>query len=127
MTKLPEHIRDVHEQLKETCDICGKVVAQRSILKHKEVHNKIECTACGKYFTETFLRLIHRTRCKKSDKFADEKVTVKCEICGKLVDRRSIRSHKEIHNKVECTECGEYFTDSYLRLRHPKQCKKTKK
>ena len=56
---------DVHDKVTEKCDICGKIVAERSIKKHKELHNKVQCTACGGYFTETFLRLKHPKRCKK--------------------------------------------------------------
>jgi ribosomal protein S27E len=97
-------------------------VGKRSILIHKELHSKIECKECGQYFTETYLKR-HRPRCLKIRKCAVEKATVKCEICGKVVGERGLKSHKELHNKVECTTCGEYFTETFLRLKHPKQCK----
>ena len=70
-SKLSQHITDIHEKIIEECDICGKMVARRSIFKHKELHNKVECTACGLFFTDTFLRLKHPKRCenRKINKF----------------------------------------------------------
>ena len=54
-------------------------------------------------------------------------LTETCGICGKVVAKHGMIKHRETHNKVECKECGHYFTDSDLRLRHLKKCKKSKK
>ena len=108
------HIKDVHDKVTEKCDICGIIVAARSIIKHKETHNKVECKDCGLYFTETILRLRHPKRCGKK---RENNVSVKsldnyprsgkCEICGKCFAK--LRQHiMEVHEKVTetCEICG---------------------
>ena len=44
-----------------------------------------------------------------------------------MVEILRIVKHRETHNKVECQECGNYFTETVLRLRHWKQCTKIRK
>jgi hypothetical protein len=82
-----------------------------------KIHQATNCDICGKYFANLgqHIRDVH------------EKLTEKCDICGKVVMARSMDKHKEVHNKVECKECGEYFTETILRLRHPKHCAKMRK
>lgn len=56
---LREHMRIRHIQKPETCNICGKVSAnKKALMKHKKFHfieerEKFKCNSCGRGFRDS--------------------------------------------------------------------------
>ena len=122
-----------------------KYTYEKSYLKHLKVHNIYTCIKCKEEFTSEEALKSHvessHTKVVKKKYFIDREVTCEpcdehfenldalskhniekhnirgdpCQICGKYLQRTSMRNHVEkIHNvetarKYTCTECGKVY------------------
>ena len=120
---LQKHKERIHNPRNETieCETCHKIMSKDYYLKeHRMMHStkKFDCTKCEKSFETQRMVYCHR-------RAVHEKVLIECEECGKLVNKLSIKDHRESHEiekmkKVKCTGCNQDFNPKYLN-KHIKQ------
>ncbi|XP_063437331.1 zinc finger protein 808-like isoform X2 [Mytilus trossulus] len=92
------------------CLICGKELANSSILKrHIRIHTGVrpyECSLCHKRFTQSNDLTAHMRSHTGSRPF-------KCEVCGKgFTQRQNVKKHMLTHTgekNYECEHCGKRF------------------
>ncbi|CAH1802284.1 unnamed protein product [Owenia fusiformis] len=145
---IDEYIVELKEELKITCHICNKVIANKYQLrihiknKHSE-DQKLRCDECGKLCKnklnlDAHKRASHRQdkpicdTCGKSFSSRDNlKVHVAnvhqelemaiCDICKKEVRKRNLAKHKARHEaspKYKCDYCGREQLDKANAQRH---------
>ena len=104
---LDKHIRQVHQMIRERCDLCKKSVTN---LKHhiKVIHENIRdfiCPECSKKFqTRTHLKL-HVSRVHIG-------LQEECPECGKMV--KHLKSHMNVHTRKEIDK-PKPFSDIFLK------------
>lgn len=92
------------------CLICGKELANGSILKrHIRIHTGVrpfQCSLCNKRFTQSNDLTAHMRSHTGSRPF-------KCEVCGKgFTQRQNVKKHMLTHTgekNFECAVCGKRF------------------
>lgn len=107
---------ETKEKNQSECNICGKVLNIRSVMRHKVlIHNL--CIICTKLFSSKSDLNIHSLSCKKPSK--DETRT--CEICNEILksDKKYNVHMETMHNpnepriingRYECDLCSKLFT-----------------
>lgn len=101
------------------CLICGKQLANSSILKrHKRIHTGVrpyQCSLCNKRFTQSNDLTSHMRAHTGSRPF-------KCEVCGKgFTQRQNVKKHMTTHTgekKHECTICNKKFSRKHHMQEH---------
>ena len=129
------HVRNIHENVKQLCDLCGESYNQRGGLKkhktqkhedeineqHKGEGSPLSCTICEKVlFTlellKDHLQFIHnlnkdeiKNNCTQNEERTSKPLI--CELCnGKFNYRASLKNHiKVVHDGLKdfvCDQCG---------------------
>ena len=122
---LKNHVRAVHERIKDVCEQCNKEFADRSNLKKhiRIVHEKVryKCDQCDKDFKHqpalsTHMRSLHEGIIKEK-KF-------ECEQCGeKYMSAASLKQHTESKHlgiKYTCEKCGKKVSSRSTLVLHEK-------
>ncbi|XP_058476265.1 zinc finger protein 287-like isoform X1 [Solea solea] len=120
---LKKHQRGSHV-IRFPCQICGKLLSQSSVVRHKLIHTgerPYKCTVprCDKNFrsgTEVKIHiLLHHT----------SERPFKCNVCGKGFIRLGfLNEHTKIHSGEKtfvCPVCGKAFLKLYLMRAHKKK------
>ena len=98
------------------CEICGVMITERHIYRHKKTHKKpsltdidLHCPKCNSLFESLFQLKIHVKRHhESSDK-------LQCKFCSKLLSSKAtldihvLKCHSEKEAKFECFECKKKF------------------
>ena len=121
---LKNHVKMVHERIKDKCEECDKEFADRSNLKKhiRVIHEKFryKCDQCEKEFKQkqalsSHVRTFHEG---KKDK------NYECEHCGeKYKLMQNLKQHNESKHlgiKYTCEKCGKKFTSRNTLFMHEK-------
>ena len=120
--KLRNHLEQVHNKVRKTCNICFKEVSYGSLKRHiKSVHEKakIFCQFCSRPFAYG-----NEISLKRHIETIHEGKRFNCEVCSKkLSSSFSLRNHtKSIHEKgtkmFACTLCDKCYPTRRNLLRH---------
>lgn len=88
---------NVQENVIVACELCGEVMQNELIVKHKRtVHGGPGthlCKSCGKLFCSKDKLSKHRRECKLELNRVNE---VSCDICGQCMSFKSISNHKKL-------------------------------
>ena len=133
--KLKEHIKNVHDDPRFNCSMCGKAFRiQRNFRRHEQLcgkmkrkHKVFPCPSCKKtYSREKLLQdHIHFTHINPAGR--QEKITrlFSCIICKyTLESKHTLQIHlKNIHKKVclRCPLCTDIFPSRITLLKHKKK------
>lgn len=122
---LAQHIKSVHNKVKEICQNCKKQIMYHNLKAHQERctadgEKKFSCTleGCEAKFATSVNRSHHLRTVHKA--------TVKCprDNCHASFRPRNLNQHiKQVHDKVKrkCQFCHQNFMFNYL-SRHEKKC-----
>ena len=98
------------------CDICGKEVISKRLMRHMNSHNTsrdYECDICHKRYTTKRYVTDHKVK-------AHGNKTSFCDICGRTFKGTTyLEKHRQTHGPKDkyCDICGKGFTtDFYLRI-----------
>jgi hypothetical protein len=109
------HIATTHEKGEFKCKDCDQTFEDRTKLKAHFVRihaPKVMCTYCGEFFN-SYSMVKHKR--------IHNKVTVRCEFCGKEMRPHLLRAHlKEVHEEDEqtCEICGSIFGNKKKLKKH---------
>lgn len=122
---LKNHVKAVHERIKDICEECNKEFADRSNLKKhiRVVHEKVryKCDKCNKDFKHqpalsSHMRSLHEGVIK------DKKH--ECDLCGeKYMSTQALKLHNESKHlgiKYTCEKCGKKFSSRSTQVMHEK-------
>lgn len=95
---LTQHVKRIHQGgVKVVCDICGKVLAKRSLGDHLNSHNNVrryQCSYCGKSFVRECTYQEH-VRIHTGEK------PYECNLCGrKFTQNSGLKAHLVSHERV---------------------------
>ena len=119
---LKSHIKRIHDQERLQCDICSKLLSDRSTLnRHMLYHGEpqFQCNECPEKFREP--RYLRRHQKVHTGELADENV---CEFCSKrFTSLHSLRNHQLMYHgdndeDVVCPDCGKSFKTARLLKTH---------
>ena len=122
---LKNHVRAVHERIKDVCEQCNKEFADRSNLKKhiRIVHEKVryKCDQCDKDFKHQPALSAHMRSLHEG--FIKEK-KFECEQCGeKYMSAASLKQHTESKHlgiKYTCEKCGKKVSSRSTLVLHEK-------
>ena len=114
------------------CNICSKTFANKYILKsHIQTHSDdsedlepvLSCNVCQKSFLNKYNLKYHK---KIHDVDAKEKATALCNLCSKIMIKRTLKKHmKNIHGEkkmANCSNCGMSSKISCIK-NHERMCR----
>ena len=116
---LDRHVKAIHEKEKVPCDICGKMLSDRNVLRrHLLTHGepKFQCDECPEKFREACLLRDH--------KMIHAGIPISCQYCGKqFSSTKTLKNHESMfHSGIDgevcvCNECGrEFKTPTLLKI-----------
>ena len=133
---LATHMKSHNDNLeaidKALCNICSKTFANKYILKsHIQTHSEdsedsepvLSCNVCQKSFLNKYNLRNHK---KIHDVDAKEKATALCNLCSKIMIKRTLKKHmKNIHGEkkmANCSNCGMSSKISCIK-NHERMCR----
>ena len=124
---LKNHVKMVHERIKDICEECNKEFADRSNLKkhvravHEKVRYKCDYDQCNKDFKHQSALSLHM-RSFHEGAIKDKKY--ECDQCGeKYMSTQALKRHNESKHlgiKYTCGKCGKRFSLRSTQVMHEK-------
>ena len=120
VTNLKHHILRMHTVENVKCSNCEKVFRNAELLKRHtdNVHEKVPCVHCGKFFGATSNMRAHI----QSQHTSNEDKKHKCDVCGKgFFDSNKLKDHGNIHTgekPYNCKFCSSAFASRGTHAMH---------